>query len=248
MKENTHTFLSKLNKPQLGSLGEFLFCQIMKCKEFSIKSRHKNQIDFVINEIIKVDVKTQRKLNENYYKTPKYYGRKLKGVEYALVILYNDKLYFSLKDIVEEYLYEDIQGWIEKWKVKRTIKLEKSINRGQKNAINLVKKKIIDKVKGFGKVARIIYRTNQIDFGDESPGNLIPLKIEKERWTIFLNYKYEISDEKLIEIIAFKEEEATQFPRLKKNRLHEEKIDLKRLDEKYKFKTVKNLLETIKNS
>lgn len=240
MKDKTYTILNQLNSPQTGSIGEYVFHKVILKNGFEIETVHKNQTDFIVEYNLRVDVKTQRKLDENYSKPPKYYGKKVDNVEYALVVFYNDIVFISLKQSVFTYNYSIIEKWIIEWSTKNKKKSFKI------NKFDKVKEYLINQMKN--REIRIIYRTNQIDFGNESPHNLIPTQIKEGRWTIFISYEYEISENKLVEIIAFRDEETCFFPKLSKSRFHEEKVDLEKLNKRYKFKTFDKLIKYINNS
>jgi hypothetical protein len=91
---------------------------------------------------------------------------------------------------------------------------------------------------------RIIYRTCQAKFGDESPHNLIPADAEDDRVTIFLDFvDSDISTTNLNRVFAIPENHAGRLPKLKNSRFPVEKakIDLNRLPGKYVFRELDDL-------
>jgi hypothetical protein len=89
-----------------------------------------------------------------------------------------------------------------------------------------------------GVKTRIIYRTCQAKFGDESPHNLIPAHPQDDRVTIFLDFvDNDISTTNLNRVFAIPENHADKLPKLKYSRfpIDKPKIDLNKLPEKYIF-------------
>jgi hypothetical protein len=89
---------------------------------------------------------------------------------------------------------------------------------------------------------RIIYRTCQIKFGNESPHNLVPKKVNPSRISIFLDFQDLIQVQALNQIVAIQERDAKGLPLLL-SRFGMEKIDLERLPEKYIFNNIEDLKE-----
>ena len=91
---------------------------------------------------------------------------------------------------------------------------------------------------------RIIYRTCQAKFGNESPHNLIPTDPDDHRVTIFLDFvDDDITTTNLHRIFAIPENRARRLPKLKKSRfpIDKPKINLNRLPEKYIFRDLDDL-------
>jgi hypothetical protein len=90
-----------------------------------------------------------------------------------------------------------------------------------------------------GVKTRIIYRTCQAKFGDESPSNLIPAHHDDDRVTIYLDFvDSDISTKNLNRVFAIPENHAESLPKLKNQRLPspKPKIDLQELPRRYVFR------------
>ena len=60
--DDVKNYLTHANHAKRGALAESLFAQIMKDRGFAIKSMHKEDADFFITNIGRIDVKSRRKL------------------------------------------------------------------------------------------------------------------------------------------------------------------------------------------
>jgi hypothetical protein len=98
--------------------------------------------------------------------------------------------------------------------------------------------------KDLGVKVRIIYRTCQEKFGEESPGNLLPAKCLNDRVSIYVDFKdNDISSENINSIIAIPEADSGNLPILETQRLPSvhPKIDLRKINRKYRFNDISDL-------
>ena len=237
--------IKKLNNPRFGSFGEFIFESQNSTQK--IERKHSENVDFILNGK-NIDVKSTRCFNKKGIPPKKYNGQKLNNIEYAYIQFYSDTVICSIGEVVVFKLsYSQIETFYKTWLSdrKQSLPIAKKISKEYQKNLKILKDSILNLYSELGLKARIIYRTNQNKFGKESPGNLIP-KIQRENSvTVFLSFKdYRISENNLDQIIAFNDTEAYKFPLIKNPKLHEPKVDLELLDNKYKFKTLNSLFKS----
>ena len=115
-----------------------------------------------------------------------------------------------------------------------------------KEKVETIKNEIKTFYSKHGLEAKVIYRTCASKFGDESPGNLIPLKSERENnhINIYVDFRNGVIDENNISfIVAFPDKDSDLLPRLEKVRLpsKRDKIDLRVVNYPYRFNSLNEL-------
>jgi hypothetical protein len=238
--------IKKLNNARIGSLGEYIYECFNKDKGVLYK-KHSERTDFVFNGQ-NVDIKTIRKLNEKFEKIYKYKGERVSGIKYILVEIFSDRIIITDEEkVLDSFDWNNLKKTYNEWKNNRNRKQKQTDN----NSLSIYKKRhreVIEDLRFFfrnkGLEARIIYRTTQDGFGKESPDNLIPKVITENKITVFINYNnYETTPRNIKEIVAFIDKDSVSFPYLDNPKLHKAKIDLTKLDDKYKFKSIEALKE-----
>jgi hypothetical protein len=233
--------ITELNNAKFGSFCEFIFKNIFSDEK--IERQHHDRVDFRWNNTL-VDVKGHRNFKKKYIIPSKYHGTKLEEIRYILVEFFEDFVVISEeKSVIKIIKYTEINLLFSKW----TNKSDKFSNKPSKISPDLSKLKIIKKeimefflTKNLN--SKIIYRTCQQNFGNESPDNLMPKIFDKSNVIVFLNFNdHRIDYDNIKELIAYRNIDALNFVKLKKTRLHKEKIDMTKIDQKYKFKSIKDL-------
>jgi hypothetical protein len=237
--------IKKLNNPRFGSFGEYIFEYQNSTK--NIERKHSESTDFILNGK-SIDVKSTRCFKESRVVPKKYRGKNLKNIEYAYLQFYSNVVICSIEHHVLFTLdYSSVENIFKKWELKKKSKLlaTKKISSLYHENLNKIKKLISAFYIKQGLDPRIIYRTNQSEFGKESPGNLIYRIKNNKSVTVFIDFKsHEISENNINQIIAFRDQESDNFPFLKNPKLHEPKVDLEFLDKKYKFDSLKDLMQS----
>ena len=231
--------LIELNNARFGSFGEFVFETSFSTE--NIIRKHFDQSDFLWNNI-SYDIKSKRMLDKNYKTPGKYYGKRVKDIEYILVEFYKDIVILSKeKKELKCLVYDEIYKIFMKWKSNKLYQ-PNTIIRKDLTSLSIIKEKIQNHFNRLGLTVRIIYRTTQKDFGNESPDNLLPKIIKSDSVTVFLNFKsFDIHENNFEEVIAFKDMDAGFFALIPDPKLHKMKVDIKKLSEKYKFKDIDDL-------
>ena len=231
--------LIELNNARFGSFGEFVF-ETSFSTEIIVR-KHFDQSDFLWNNI-SYDIKSKRILDKNYRTPGKYNGKRVKGIEYILVEFYKDVVVLSKEKKQLKCLgYDVIDEMFLKWHSNKLpqpdTKLKKDLT-----TLNIIKEKIQNYFNRLGLTVRIIYRTTQKDFGNESPDNLLPKKIQSNSVTVFLNFKsFDLNENNFEEVIAFRDIHASSFDLIPDPKLHKKKIDITKLSKEYKFKDIDDL-------
>lgn len=236
--------IASLNNPQTGSLGEYLFMQTLQTRGIQVYAMHRNRIDFIIGNL-DVDVKTSRKINRNDDDREHiYYGKKVPGVHYAHVEFFSNdvRISFPELDILIKYQWNIVERYFNEWNMNRPrLTTRHPQNTQVINILGDIKHKIQELFKKRGYSCRIIYRTNQKDFGKESPGNLIPREMKKNNFTVFISFNYIISVQAIDEIFVFRDENSNSLPTIQKTRFHLKKVDLEQTGKKNRFKSITDL-------
>ena len=233
--------ITKLNNAKFGSFCEFVFENIFSGDK--IERQHYDRVDFRWNDTL-VDVKGHRNFEKKYVIPSKYYGNKLEGIRYVLVEFFEDFVVISEeKSTIKIMKHSKINLLFSQWKNKSA----KFSNKTSKISPDLSKLKIMKKdiaefflTKNLN--SKIIYRTCQQNFGNESPDNLMPKIFNKSSVIVFLNFNdRRIDYDNIKELIAYRNIDARNFAKLKKTRLNRDKIDMNKIDQKYKFKSIEEL-------
>jgi hypothetical protein len=236
--------IKELNNPQFGSFGEYIFEH--QLADQKLQRKHSESTDFILNGK-SIDVKSARLFNEYRTVSKNYHGKRISGIYYAFVQFYSNIVFCSLEEkIIFTIDYKEIKILFCEWQKKRKRVKTKNAKISYEFKANLIniKKFIIEHFIALGYKPRIIYRTNQNEFGKESPGNLVQKTKSNNSVTIFISFNnYEIAENNIDKIIAFRDSESDAFPMLRNPKLHIIKIDIERLDAKYKYSTVIELIE-----
>ena len=232
--------LIELNNARFGSIGEFVF-EISFSSE-NIFRKHFDQSDFLWNNI-SYDIKSKRMLDKNYITPGKYNGKRVIGIEYILVEFYKDFVVISKeKEQLMCLGYDVIDEMFLKWQSNKFPKPDTKLKKDL-TELNIIKEKIKIYFNKLGLNVRIIYRTTQNDFGNESPDNLLPKKIKSKSVTVFLNFKsFNLKENNFEEVIAFKDINSRSFTLIANPKLHKKKIDITRLSKEYKYKDIDDLI------
>lgn len=234
----------KMTKPVLGSFGEFIFYKYFEEKEGdSINPVHRNRIDFLLNDI-PYDVKTTGRLIESNISDFRPFTKGYEGVRIVYVVFHLNGCTITDLELHEEILDWDlVEEYFIEWKKFKGYSYRVFIN-DESNEISMIKERIRDHFRKKGYRARIICRTNQHDFGNESPHNLVPGTIRDGNITIFILIKDHRKVEDNIRMVyAIPDNEMKALPMIEKERLHEMKVNLDKLDDRYGFDSIKDLFE-----
>jgi len=238
-----------LNTASLGSFGEKVFWCVAKSNGWRIKPRHKNRVDFFVNDE-PYDVKTTRQAKG---KLDSFKNGRLDNVKYALVKFKNDGAEVSGNSFDLVSLgWEEIGHIWEKW-IQRRGGTEEGIYDSElevrKKEIAKIKQQLCEYFREHHKILRIIYRTNAAGFKEESPHNLKPSKIVKDRITIYLDFDFKdkkISRDKLRNVFVFPDEISDSLPSFD-GRLHTKKVNLSHKDVKrFTFCNLEEMEEALK--
>jgi hypothetical protein len=233
--------IAELNNAKFGSLCEFVFENIFSNEK--IERQHHDRVDFRWNDTL-VDVKGHRNFKKKYTIPSKYHGTKLEEIRYILVEFFEDFVVISEeKSVLKIIKYTKINLLFSKWTNRRdglitkTSKIPPDLSK-----LKIIKKEIATFFLTKNLNSKIIYRTCQQNFGNESPDNLMPKIFDKSNVIVFLNFNdHRIDYDNIKELIAYRNIDALNFVKLKKNRLHREKIDMSKIDQKFKFKSIEEL-------
>jgi hypothetical protein len=96
--------------------------------------------------------------------------------------------------------------------------------------------------------ARVIYRTTQADFGEESPANFVPTRPHPTGITVHLDFApgVPLAEENIRRIIAFPDVAGTSLPLLERPHLHRPKVDLSRVPARFVFRSLSKLFRQAK--
>lgn len=239
--------LRKLNYAQLGSLGEYIYTRYAKARDLSVSSVHDSGVDYIVNGV-KVDVKSKRLLN--YRNIPKTLIPKsdIEDIIFHYVLFLRDFIVIcdDQKKILYKARYEPIVRFFQEWNNNHQIPLGGS--RQRRRLPPTLKKEIKEFFGQKGKGARIIYRTIIDRWGKDAPHNLKPKEVKADNVTVYLAFQgHKLNLNEIAYIIAFPDEDSVNFPLLKSPRMSNEKVDISKLSNNYKFRTVKDLFSEFFN-
>jgi hypothetical protein len=245
MAKEIMALLCQMNSASLGSFGEAIFLNVAERRGWLIEKRHTGQVDYHINGE-PVDVKTTRQTLHTQISRRRYRAR-LENVRYALVEFIATGASISLDGTpVASFEWEEIHSFWDKWIAQRggedgLFEAERS---GVKERVASLKRDLGRFFAEEGIKTRIIYRTCQTGFKQESPHNLKPNSIEPNRVTIYLNFKDKnIVTDNLNAIYAFPDTAVATLPMLDRTRLHLPKVDLNKMPPRFIFQTLDELRE-----
>ncbi len=245
------SFISNANMSQLGSLGEAIFQQFCANQNYALFSLHVGRADFLVNGN-RVDVKTSRKNLNNILNEPRLRVRNTVP----------DTEYYTVEFNISGALISDTRtpltsfNWIQLDVIYQSWKLGKfgASHTPKVSVTDKICKTLLMRIKDcFTSIGLnppyILYRT--IMFENESPDNLLPSQRSiKGRlgWTVFIVCHTAPANESTLQyIIAFPDEADRELPRLSKFGTSKhikdlQKADLSRMPEKYKFRSLNELL------
>lgn len=236
--------LRALNNAQRGSFGEFLFSRVAREKLSSeIETTRRNRADFVVGGV-QVDVKaTIRDLREPLRPLKPYRGTRVEGISYAQVEFAAEGARVSLEtELLAIIPWPDLavawDAWRENTRTERV---------APARDIGPLRDRIIAHFRDLGFSARVIYRTIQAQFRDESPANLLPSRPQPNGLTVYLDFAdHRITESNIRRIIAFPDSAALSFPLLERTRLHRQKVDLAQLPPHFVFANLSELFAASK--
>lgn len=236
--------LDGLNTARLGSFGEFVFANTAaRTLGGTVKREHDNNTDFITVNGDRIDVKSTNLVRKAPLRLEPYHGSRAPGVNYAKVEFHKGGARVSLEGReLEDVSLRALETIWSEWMLGRARELPKS-DKSQKRA---KLRPIIAEIKEFfqshGINPRVIYRTCEISFGKESPGNLVLKKPKPDGLTVYVSFfNADISRDNLYRLIAFTDKSAKTFPLLNEPHLNLPKVDLDQLPNQYSFKTIDEL-------
>lgn len=234
--------LQRLNNAQLGSFGEHVFAAVAGSQTgVSLKALRRDRIDFVLNSV-PVDVKTtKRDMQRLIRQLSPYKGPRVDGIRYAQVEFAQEGVRVSLEiEVLGTFEWTRVQQWWETW-ASGVHRVRSSAN---PYSFSPIREKIIAHFTGLGWDARVLYRTIQSQFGDESPANLIPTKPRRNGITVFVDFAGPLlSEANIRRLIAFEDAASTSLRVLERTRLHKPKVDLGSIPTKYSFLNLAELFK-----
>ena len=191
-----------------------------------------------------VDVKaTKKHLTKKTIPLKPYTGKRVPERIYAQVEFFSDAVRIS-HEKKEMFIlsWDEIGVLWDRWKKNDAPKLTFKGKSPSKENAKIIKSKIADYFSKQGLKTRIIYRTVQAGFGKESPANLKPNEIIKDRITVFLNFNdHNVSEDNFHSIIAFTDSDSQSLPMRPKTNLGVPKVDISAMNETFFFKGLKDL-------
>ena len=243
MTRSLQVALRGLNNAQRGSFGEHLFAVVAGSQTgASLTSLRRNRIDFLFNSV-PVDVKTTiRDLERPIRQLSPYKGPRVEGVRYAQVEFSQDGVRVALESELLGMLdWARVKHWWGTW-ASGTHRVQSSAN---PQSFSPIRERIVAHFVGIGLAARVLYRTIQSQFGDESPANLIPTRPMQNGITVFVDFAGPLlSEGNIRRVIAFEDAAASSLRVLERTRLHKPKIDLSSIPAEYSFGTLDELFKT----
>ena len=243
MIEEISTALIALNNAQRGSLGEYLFAAVAgNIPGSRLETVRSEQTDFILAGE-RIDVKTTiRDLDRPIRPLTPYRGPRVSGVRYAQVEFSPDGVRISIESAVMTQITWPKMSllwtqWINERRPRKSTPPDTA-------RLNSLLEMIRNHFEHFAIEARILYRTGQANFGNESPANLLPKTARPNRITVFIDFHDQSIDAANIRrIVAFKDSDAPRLPMNSKIRLHRAKVDLAAIPQKYVFTTLGDLFE-----
>ncbi len=166
------------------------------------------------------------------------------NITYIFVVFENNNvaIYDDAIHLLWKCNYERVKGFFEEWKVNEKIDIPTAVWKEENDYAN-IKREITDFFMNKGLKPRIIYRTNQADWGDDAiANNLIPNAIKEDHVTVLISFNYEKKRDAIDYLIAFPDADSLNFQLLPDDRLHSKKrISFKNFPNKYRFANMEEL-------
>jgi hypothetical protein len=243
MTRSVQATLRRLNNAQRGSFGEHLFAIVAGSRTgASLTALRRNRIDFLFNSV-PVDVTTTiRDLERPIRPLSPYKGPRVDGVQYAQVEFSRGGVRVAIEcELLGIFDWQRVQHWWATW----TSGLHRVQSSANHQSFSPIREKIVAHFAGLGLRARVLYRTIQSEFGDESPANLIPTKAVQNGLTVFVDFAGPLlSEGNIRRIIPFEDVAASSFRVLERTRLHKPKIDLRSIPAECCFATLDELMKS----
>jgi hypothetical protein len=205
---------------------------------------HSNFTDYVLNGK-SVDLKTTRRnISSSGEKVSIYQGERRIGIIYAVVAFSLKGATVSIEQEVHLFDWYSVSDAFRKWSnAHRNVVSTSAAREINKSLFQEIKLDLQNYFQKTGIVCRIIYRTSQHKFGNESPDNLKSKNILDSRITVFISFNEEISTAKIFDIYAFPDSCANDLPMMRDEDvfLHKAKVDLRRIPSKFRFTSIENL-------
>ena len=227
----TKKSIRKLNKPQFGSFGEYIFAHyVTKTLRKGLVKTHKDSSDFEYQGK-KIDIGARRKLQKHF----SFETIKNKDV---FVFLYKDFCFLSYpKNFEIKLSWNRIASLFSSWAKNHNLDLPTNSEVSFIKEYGEIEKFVSSFFSDNGCQSEIIYRTVSNKFGlRESPHNLLTKGIKKDRIRVYIDFNSHIKTiENINFIIAFPENAQKEIPRQKKVSIKSGKSDSQKID----LKTIK---------
>jgi hypothetical protein len=230
--------LRAANNAQRGSFGEFLFERAARqTLGADVRATRRNRADFVLSDR-RVDVKTTiRDVGHSVRPLTPYRGPRVKGVSYAQVEFGTEGARVSLEaDVIQLITWPAVAAAWREWGK------EPAPRPAGLRDVGPLRARIAACFREFGLRARVIYRTTQAGFGEESPGNLVPARLDPAGITVYLDFAgVPVAEENIRRVIAFPDVLGASLPLIEQPHLHRPKVDLSRVPARFVFRSLSEL-------
>lgn len=233
--------LRSLNNAQRGSLGEHLFSSVARSKlRVNVVPTRRDRADFIVDGT-KVDVKTTiRNLDTPLRPLKPYRGHRTENIKYAQVEFVPEGARVSLElEVLAMLNWLDVAVSWSAWA--QTVRVHPTTAVQIKN-IGPLRQRIVEHFRTLGFRTRVIYRTIQAEFRDESPANLLPSQQRPNGLTVYLDFaSSRLEEDNLRRVIAFPDVAVGSLVLLEKTRLHKQKVDLTHIPPRFVFASLSEL-------
>ena len=237
--------IPNLNPARLAALGETIFRETMLAKGASVKAVHDGPTDFLVDKKRgKVETSALTLDSEAGPLVP-YQGKRVRGVSYALVEFFASGARVSREKETVALLDWDRLG--ELWQQWNQQRVEAAKGAGTRDERKLlltpIKKELSDFFRGHGYSVRVLFRTAQAEFGNESPPNLKARSPKEKQFAIYLDFQdHEIRRDNLRAVYAFPESNQSELPMMEKVSVNQPRVDLSGMG-RFKFGDADDLMK-----
>jgi hypothetical protein len=211
----------------------------------ALGTRH-NRTDFVCGDL-RIDVKTTiRDVGQSLRPLAPYRGSRVKDTSYAQVEFGTEGARVSLEaDVLQMITWPALATSWRKWGKEKP---PRSAGKPRPGAMGPLRARVAACFREFGLCVRVIYRTTQAEFGEESPANLVPTRPNPGRITVYLDFAgVPLAEENIRRIIAFPDRAGKSLPLLERPHLHRPKVDLSRVPARFLFRSLSDLFARAKS-